>query len=61
MPGVCDLTVRHRASRVTSVRNATANENVLHVINAVKVAIDLLTGLGTHRVIIATIIYKYYI
>ena len=53
--GICDLTVRNRATRVTYLRHTTVKESVEHVLNSAKSALDLLRGLGEYRISLATI------
>lgn len=55
MTGVCDLTWRDGSTKVTTLRNATVEENVLHVTGAIKSATELLKSIGSHRVTVATI------
>lgn len=53
--GICDLTWRHKATRVTALRYDSVKENVSHVIEAAGSAVDLLKTAGSFRITLATI------
>ena len=53
--GICDLTHRSKATKVTSLRHTSIITNVAHVLDAAKTASDLLHALGNHLISFATL------
>ena len=55
LAGVCDLTFRDRRTKITELRHSTVKANVDQVLSAAKAAWDVLTAVGTHVVVFATV------
>lgn len=53
--GICDLTLRNKITKQTTLRYNTVAENVEHVINAAKSSYDLLKTAGDSKISYATI------
>ena len=53
--GICDLTYRTRTTRVTTLRHLTVSQNVDHVLDSARSAIDILTASHKIKISLATL------